>query len=106
MARHRDYPFSPDWPKDQGPVADAQLTIVRDGDTVRYEAAIPWSELNRVAPAVGRDVRFAYFVWDRNQIALNWVKGRSLAGSAKQTLIPFQRTEAIVTPWRFIDAHE
>ena len=106
VPRHRFYPFSPRWDKDQGPVETAKIKIVRDGDFIRYEAAIPWSELDRVAPELGREVKFAYFIWDRNDLALNWAKDRSIAGGAIQLLIPFKEVTAIETPWRFIDDHQ
>jgi hypothetical protein len=103
VPRHRYYAFSPRQKKDQGVVESARIRIVRDGDTVRYEAAIPWSELDRVGPEVGNEVRFAYLVWDRGDLALNWAEGRSIAYGAKQEIIPFKNTDAIETAWRFID---
>ncbi len=106
VPRHRYYPFSPRWKKDQGVVPGARLAIVRKGDIVRYEAAIPWQELARVQPEVGKEVRFAWFVWDRNKLALDWARDRSVAAGAEQILIPFKKTAAIETPWRFIDATE
>jgi hypothetical protein len=105
VPRHRYYEFSPRHQKDQGIVHTAKLSILRDGDVVRYEAAIPWSELELVAPEIDKEVNFAYFVWDRGDLALNWAKGRSIANGAIQELIPFKTTDAIETPWRFIDAH-
>ena len=106
VPRHRYYPFSPRRPRDQGVVETAKLKVIRDGDVVRYEAAIPWSELARVEPQIGKEVSFAYFVWDRDKLALDWAKDRSIAYGAQQVLIPFKRTSAIETPWRFIDAIE
>jgi hypothetical protein len=105
VPRHRFYPFSPRWEKDQGLVNKAKLTIVREGDMVRYEAAIPWSELDRVKPELDKQVNYSYFIWDRGDLALGWAKGRSIAKGAIQELIPFKGTDAIQTPWRFIDAH-
>jgi hypothetical protein len=106
VPRHRFYPFSPRWEKDQGVVQEAKLVIQRVGDRVFYEAAIPWAELAKVAPELGKEVNFAYFVWDRGDLALDWAKGRSIAKGAIQDLIPFKMTDAIFTPWRFIDDHQ
>lgn len=104
IPRHRYYPVSPRWKNDQHLVKSARLIIKREGNNVRYEAAIPWSELEKVNPETGKEVKFSYFVWDRNKLALDWVKDRSIGANLHQKLIPFKRTNSIETPWRFINA--
>ncbi|MGI4790997.1 MAG: PA14 domain-containing protein [Janthinobacterium lividum] len=55
------YPRQPRSPL-EGPVSDAQLVIRRDGDTLIYECAIPWTsmpEAKRLLDA-GKTIKFSY----------------------------------------------
>lgn len=101
VPRHRYYPTSPRRVHDQGIVKEAKLIIRREGNFYYHEAAIPWSELNKVRPEEGKEINFAFFVWDANQLALNWAKGRSSGKGKSQGLIPFKSTQVINTKWGF-----
>lgn len=102
---HNAYPFSPRRERDQGVVAEARLVVVRGEGTWRYEAAIPWSELAAVQPAVGREIRLGWAVVDRGRRVLEWAAHRRAAFARTQQYHPtWTGGPWLSTPWRFIEA--
>jgi hypothetical protein len=97
------YPFSPrDESPAQGLVTAAKLVIKRDGNVWRYEAAIPWSELAQVQPAIGKTVRFSFYVQNAGKRALSWTANRSACAGGRVILHPtWMQGEAIETRWGF-----
>lgn len=65
MPRKHFYPRQPQSPYD-GAVTDGELAIVRNGNTLYTECAIPWSELPDVKAALDRGdkIKFSYRVND------------------------------------------
>ena len=75
------YPRQPKSPFD-GPVKGGTLVIRRDGATLVYEAAIPWTEMPEVKEKLetGRTIKFSYRVNDNAQgPTMELSKGRSAA---------------------------
>lgn len=75
--------FYPRQPKSvmDGPVADGKLVIRRDGSTLLYECAIPWTEMPAVKRRIdaGQTVKFSYRVNDETAgPTMELSKGRSV----------------------------
>jgi len=103
VPRGNFYPFVPhDHHPDQGLVTAAKLVIKREGNVWRYQAAIPWSELSQVGPAVGKNVNFSFYVENAGKRALSWTANRSACQGGKEILHPtWAIGDAIETPWGF-----
>jgi len=102
---HNAYPYSPKLPRDQGLVGNARLAVVRGEGVWRYEAAIPWSELAEVKPAVGREIRLGWAVVDKGRRVLEWAANRSAAFARTQQYHPtWSGGPWLSTRWRFLGA--
>lgn len=82
MPRKHFYPRQPASPYD-GAVKDGKLAVVREGNTLYYECAIPWSEIPDVKKAIdqGKKIKFSARVNDDGAGAacMEIARGRSVS---------------------------
>lgn len=102
VARHNNYPFSPKQPNDQKLINEAKLVIKRNGNTVVYECAIPWSELSTVDPKIGKAVLFSPFYMNKGKISLEWTDGKSVSSNRAIRMHPtWKKLSSLETAWGF-----
>jgi len=102
MFRNTDYDYVAYQTRYGGELPDAKVAVEFDEETgiATYEIAIPWSEMDKIEPEPGRELKLGWMVRKDFRERLEWTEGRSATVTNAAAFEPeYIGSWSVETPW-------